>query len=274
MQTNKLYLSVALLVTLAVSGTAWGAVELARIGSKSLTDADMKTILGKMSDTQKQQLNSDNELKTRMVDNFVVEELFVQEGEKTGITKDKEFQLALERARRQLLAQQYLQKTVQPKITDGNVRKFFDGNKGRYSQDEVRASHVLVKTEAEAKEVYGKAKGGEDFDVLAKKYSKDPTAAQNNGDLGFFTRARMVPQFADAAFALKPGEISQPVKTPFGYHVIKVVEKRAGKAVKFEDVKDQVRGDFQNDSINELIGSLKKNHKVVVNEDKVKAMKF
>lgn len=266
-------LSLALAALLGAN-SAHASIELAKIGSKSLTDADVKTLMGAIPDAQKQQLNNDAEVKTRMVDNMVVEELFVLEAEKTGITKDKEFTQALERARRQLLAQRYLQKSIQPKVTDGNVKAFFDKNKNRYSQDEVHAFHVLLKTEKEAKEVYDKAKGGEDFEVLAKKYSKDPSAAQNMGDLGFFTRSRMVPPFADAAFSMNKGEISQPVKTPFGFHVIKVVDKREGKAVKFDEVKDQVRSDYQNESINELIANLKKNNKVTIFEDKVKALKF
>jgi len=264
----------ALALASLVSSPAFAAVELAKIGAKSITDADVKNVMGNIPEAQKQQINNDADVKARMVDNMVVEELFVMEAEKTGISKDKEFQTALDRARRQLLTQRYLQRSVQPKITDANMRKFFDKNKNRYSQDEVRASHVLLKSEAEAKEVYEKAKAGEDFEVLAKKYSKDPSVAQNMGDLGFFTRSRMVPQFADAAFSMKPGEISQPVKSPFGYHVIKMVEKKEGKPVKFDDVKDQVRGDFQNESINELIATLKKNNKVTIFEEKVKTLKF
>lgn len=264
--------ALVLAVTFAVP--AFAAVELAKIGNKSLTDADLKNLMGPIPEGQKQSINNDPDVKVRLLDNMVVDELFVQEAEKTGVSKDKEFQTALERARRQLLTQRFLQRSVQPKITDGNMKTFFEKNKTRYSQDEVRAYHVLLKTEAEAKEVFTKAKAGEDFEVLAKKFSKDPSVAQNMGDLGFFTRSRMVPQFADAAFSLKPGEISQPVKTPFGFHVIKVVEKKAGKPVKFDDVKEQVRGDLQNESINELISSLKKANKVTVFEDRVKTIKF
>jgi peptidyl-prolyl cis-trans isomerase C len=262
------------LVALLGADSASAAIELAKIGSKTLTDNDVKNLMGAIPEAQKQQLNNDADIKARMVDNMVVEELFVLEAEKTGVSKDKDFTLALERARRQLLAQRYLQKAVQPKVTDGNVKTFFDKNKTRYSQDEVHAFHVLLKTEKEAKEVYDKAKAGEDFEVLAKKYSKDPSAAQNMGDLGFFTRSRMVPPFADAAFSMNKGDISQPVKTPFGFHVIKVVDKREGKAVKFDEVKDQVRSDYQNESINDLIANLKKNNKVTIFEDKVKALKF
>lgn len=258
----------------AMSANAWAAVELAKIGTKSLTDSDMKSLITSIPDGAKQQINSDPNIKVRMVESFVAEELFVLEGEKTGIAKDKEFQVALENARRKLLASRYVQKNLGPKVTDANMRQFFDSNKLRYNQDEVHTYHILLKTESEAKEVYDKAKGGEDFEVLAKKYSKDPTSAQNMGDLGFMNRSRMPPQFSEAAFALKPGEISQPVKSPFGFHVIKMVAKRDGKPVKFDDVKEQVRGDFQNESMNDLVSSLKKSNKVVLYEDKIKSMKF
>ena len=272
----KKTLATGLLIATAVfaTGEAFAAVELARIGSKSITDSYVKEALTGLPQGQKEQLNSEDEARVRVVENMVVEELFVLEGEKSGITKDKEFVKALERAKRQLLAQRFLQKMVQPQITDGNMKKFFDQNKLRYSQDEVKASHVLVKTESEAKEVYAKAKAGEDFEVLAKKYSTDPSAAQNMGDLGFFTRSRMVPEFADAAFKMKAGEISEPVKTTFGYHVIKVTDVRKGKSVSFNDVKDQVRADYQNNAISELVDSLKKKNKVVVHEDKIKSFKF
>lgn len=272
MKKSMLALAVATLI--AGIGNAHAAIELAKIGTKALTDADMKNLVGPIPEGQKQQINSDVNIKTRMVDNLVAEELFVQEAEKTGLAKDKEFQTALERARRQLLANRYLQKSIMPKITDANMHKFFETNALRYSQDEVHAYHVLLKTEAEAKEVYDKAKAGEDFEVLAKKYSKDPSAAQNMGDLSFFTRSRMPPQFSDAAFSMKAGEISKPVKSPFGFHIIKVVELRKGKPVKFDDVKEQVAADFKNESINELISSLRKSNKVSINEENVKALKF
>ncbi|MFX5582991.1 peptidyl-prolyl cis-trans isomerase, partial [Acinetobacter baumannii] len=82
------------------------------------------------------------------------------------------------------------------------------------------------------------------------------------------------PQFADKAFSMAKGEISEPVKSPFGWHVIKVIDKKEGKPVKFDEIKDNVRQDFQSESINDLIASLKKSNKVVVHEDKVKGLKF
>lgn len=263
-----------ILFSLALASSAMAAVEVAKVGNKTITDQDIKNVLGNLPDAQRQQLNKEAESKNRIVENIVVEELLVQEAEKSGLSKDKDFIQALDRARRQLLSQRYIQKTLQPKVTDANVKSFFDKNQKRYSQDEVKASHILVNSEAEAKEVLAKAQKGEDFEVLAKKYSKDPSAAQNNGDLGFFTRNRMVPEFAEAAFAMKKGEIKGPVKTQFGFHIIKVTDTRAGKAVSFAEVKDQVKSDFQSVTYKGLIDGLKKDKHVSVNENNIKNLKF
>lgn len=264
----------ALLCLGFASSQSFAAIELAKVGNKTITDKDVKDALGSLPDAQRQQLNKEPESKSRIVENIVTEEVLVQEAEKAGIDKDKDFITALDRTRRQLLSQRFIQKSLQPKVTDANVKDFFDKHKLKYSQDEVKASHILLNSEAEANEVLAKAKKGEDFDTLAKKFSKDPSAAQNSGDLGFFTRARMVPEFADAAFAMNKGEIKGPVKSQFGFHIIKVTDKRAGKVVAFNDVKEQVKSDFQSETYRNLIDGLKKSKNVSINEKNVKDIKF
>ena len=104
---------------------------------------------------------------------------------------------------------------------------------------EVHARHILVETEDEAKAIKAELEKGADFAELAKKKSKDP-GASDGGDLGFFTKEQMVPEFSTVAFALEPGKISDPVKSQFGWHVIKVEEKRARKAPDFDQVKSQI----------------------------------
>src|SRR5436305_4950527 len=106
-------------------------------------------------------------------------------------------------------------------------------------EQEVHARHILVETEDQAKKVTEDLKKGADFAELAKKESKDP-GASDGGDLGFFTKEQMVPEFSTVAFALEPGKISDPVKTQFGWHIIKVEEKRTRKAPDFEQVKPQI----------------------------------
>jgi peptidyl-prolyl cis-trans isomerase D len=135
-------------------------------------------------------------------------------------------------------------------VTPQEVRRFYENNVGQYSTPEqVKASHVLIKTgegkdEAAARKtaetVLAKAKSGADFAELAKQYSEDESNSKTGGDLGFFGRGAMVPEFEQAAFGLDPGQISDIVKTQFGFHVIKVTEKKSGETRSFEDVRTQI----------------------------------
>src|SRR5438309_8488785 len=124
--------------------------------------------------------------------------------------------------------------------TDDNMKKVYeDAAKQISGEQEVHARHILVETEDQAKKIEDELKKGADFAKLAKKESKDP-GASDGGDLGFFTKEQMVPEFSTVAFALDPGKISDPVKTQFGWHIIKVEEKRTRKAPDFEQVKPQI----------------------------------
>lgn len=141
----------------------------------------------------------------------------------------------------------------QPAPTDAQVRDFYDKNPDKFKQDEsVRASHILFRVDekaadaekkkirAQADGVLKQARGGADFAELAKKHSSDGSA-QQGGDLDFFSRGQMVPAFEQAAFALQPGQISDVVTTQFGYHIIKVAERRPASTVAFDEVKDRIR---------------------------------
>ena len=256
---------------------AGAALEIARVGKTVLTAEDLKSKLGSLPPVQKQFLNRDDRAKSRLVENFITEELFVQEAEKAGLDKTSDFKEAMENQRRQLLAREFLKRNVESKLTDSAVKSYFNKNKQRYRTDEVHALHILVKTKAAADEVYEKAKktkSDADFKALAKKFSKDPSAPQNLGDLGFFRRSQMVPEFAEAAFGMKEGQISKPVKTDFGWHVIKVVGKKKGENAKFDAVKARVKSDLRNERLQSLVASLKKERKVTRKEENIEKLKF
>jgi peptidyl-prolyl cis-trans isomerase C len=137
-------------------------------------------------------------------------------------------------------------------VTDAEIREFYDKNPDKFKQPEaVRASHILIRVQpgdaaaqkkalATVQSLHRQAKAGKDFGDLARRHSND-SSAERGGDLGFFTRDRMVPEFANAAFALKPGQVSDIVQTSFGYHVIKVAERRPTISVPLEQVTGQVR---------------------------------
>lgn len=135
-------------------------------------------------------------------------------------------------------------KLLEPEITitDDELQKFFNDNKSSFDQPEqVKASHILVDTEEKAKEVKEKLAAGEDFAKLAGEYSTDTGTKDNGGDLGFFGKGDMVPEFEQVAFTLAVGQVSEPVKSDYGYHIIKVIEKQAAKEASFEESKAEVK---------------------------------
>ena len=163
-----------------------------------------------------------------------------KEAEDKKIADRDDFKTRLAFARNRLLMDNLLAVEGKAATTDENMKKVYEEAAKQISgEEEVHARHILVETEDQAKKVEEDLKKGADFAELAKKESKDP-GASDGGDLGFFTKDQMVPEFSAAAFALEPGKISDPVKTQFGWHVIKVEEKRTRKAPDFEQVKPQI----------------------------------
>jgi peptidyl-prolyl cis-trans isomerase C len=156
------------------------------------------------------------------------------------IENNDDFKKRLAFTRSRLLMDSLLASEGKAATTDEAMKKVYeDASKQISGEQEVHARHILVETEDEAKAVEEELKKGADFAELAKKKSKDP-GASDGGDLGFFTKDQMVPEFSAVAFALEPGKISDPVKSQFGWHVIKVEEKRARKAPEFSQVKGQI----------------------------------
>jgi peptidyl-prolyl cis-trans isomerase C len=156
------------------------------------------------------------------------------------VENSEDFKRRIAFARNRLLMDSLLASEGKTATTDEAMKKVYeDASKQITGEQEVHARHILVETEDEAKAVKAELDKGGDFAELAKKKSKDP-GASDGGDLGFFTKDQMVPEFSAVAFAMEPGKISDPVKSQFGWHIIKVEEKRSRKAPDFEQVKAQI----------------------------------
>ncbi len=162
----------------------------------------------------------------------------------------------------------YFKKHVVDTVTDADVKARYDKEVAALpKQEEVHARHILVKTEDEAKDVIKQLDAGKDFAELAKEKSTDPNK-DDGGDLGYFTRGRMVKEFEDAAFSLEKGTYSKtPVKTDFGYHVIKVEDKRDAPPPPFEQVQDQVRQLVMRDKYLALLNDAKAKAKVEITDE-------
>lgn len=186
----------------------------------------------------------------RLLDSMINERVLADAARQAGIDKDPAVQRQLAAAADQVLDNALLTKIVMPGITEQALHARYDKEfAGKPGAEEVHAKHILVESEDQAKQIIAELNKGGDFAALAKKYSKDPGSA-DGGDLGFFKKDEMVPAFADAAFALKPGQFTQtPVHTQFGWHVILLVDRRQSPPPSFEQVQDRLRQDMLKEGV-------------------------
>ena len=239
---------------------------LATVNGKDITKEQVKEIYDALPKENRPKFD---QASPGILNSLVEQTLLDQAVSKAGIAKEKNVKRNLEAIRGRLLREEYLRRKLEGKVTDSKVksryeklRKDFDG------QEEVKARHILVKTEDKAKKMIEKLKNGANFADLAKKESTGPSA-KSGGDLGFFVRGNMVPEFANAAFNLKKGEYTKaPVQTRFGWHVIKVEDRRTAKAPEFDKVKENIRRSLRDESFAKVIGELRKTAKIELKEKK------
>ena len=188
--------------------------------------------------------------------------MVTQAADKKNVADNPDFKRRLAFLRNKLLMGYELQEETKAAITDEALRQTYeDAVKSVGGQEEVRARHILVEKEDEAKAILEQLKGGADFATLAKEKSKDPGAAEG-GDLGYFSKEQMVPEFAEVAFKMYPGQLSNPVKTQFGWHIIKLEDKRTKQPPEFEKVKDQIEQFLARKAQTEFITKLRQTAKI------------
>ena len=216
--------------------------------------------------------------KKELLDTMVVRELILQQAGKDGIDKSQAVADKLEELKKRVVVEAFLKKKVeeQAKIGDAELQEFYNKNKDKFKTgDQVKASHILVKTEPEAQEILKQIKAGGNFEELAKKHSIDAAGAKG-GDLGWFGKGAMLPDFEKAVFGLKEGAVSGIVKTKFGYHIIKLTGKRAAGLRPFEEVKEQLKAamlpEKQQEIFKKLKDELKKSAKFSIKEDVLKSL--
>lgn len=193
-----------------------------------------------------------------LVERLVDFKLLAEAADAAGLAKDEEVKRRLAELREDVMREVYLERQIAERIDDASLRAryetFLEQNPGKA---EIHARHILVEDEATAKEVIAELDKGTDFAELAKERSTGPSSARG-GDLGFFTADQMVPEFSEQAFALNDGQHSEkPVQTQFGWHVIKVEERRTSAQPTFEAVEEQLREDLSRDAIGTVLNDLR-----------------
>jgi parvulin-like peptidyl-prolyl isomerase len=196
--------------------------------------------------------------KEKFLNKLIDEELILREAQKLNLHEKEDYKNRVEAFKRELLVDLYLQQYLKERNTKENQKKYYEEKKEKYMSPEmVRISIILVKTEDEAKEILKKVQEGEDFAGLARRYSKD-SSAEKGGDFGFRAKKALRKEFADAAFSMKTGEISSPIKTGDGYFIIKVTDYREKRIATFEEVEPEVASEYTNKILVERISELRK----------------
>jgi peptidyl-prolyl cis-trans isomerase C len=226
------------LLVLGFFATSAQAKVLAKVNGVEITDEDVKLALDDLGPGLPRQLEG-KARETYILDFLIDEQLVVQKAQADKMAETPEFAKKLAYLRDKALMETLLGKVALEAATDANIKQAYEeAAKNQKPETEVHAHHILVPTEDEAKAALKRVKGGEDFAKVATEVSKDP--GSKGGDLGWFTKDRMVPEFGEAAFKLEPGQISDPVKSQFGWHIIKLDEKRQKQFPALDQVRDQV----------------------------------
>ncbi len=235
-------------LTLALAGTAMPAISaaafaetkvVATINGIPVTDADLAIAdseigadMGTMPPVQKRM-----SLLEFLIDN----QLFAEAADAEKLGEGPDFETRLKYLKRRALRELYFDKVIKASVSETDARKIYDEQvKLIKPEEEVSARHILVETEEKAKEIKEKINAGGDFVALAKEFSKDPGSKDDGGNLGYFGHGQMVPQFEEVVFKLAKGEVSDPVKTQFGWHLIKIEDKRFKQPPAFDIVKDRI----------------------------------
>jgi len=221
-----------------LAASASEAKTVAKVGDVEITDEDVRIANDDLAASLPQQLEGAAK-DSYLVDYLIDLTLVAKSAETQKLAEGADFARRMAYFREKVLMEGLLSKTTKGSVTEEAMKKVYDDAAGaKKGEMEVRARHILVPTEDEAKAAIKRLQAGEDFAKVATELSKDP--GSEGGDLGYFTKDKMVPEFADAAFKLDVGKLSDPVKSQFGWHVIKVEDKRAKPFPSFDSVKDQL----------------------------------
>jgi peptidyl-prolyl cis-trans isomerase C len=242
---------------------------VATVNGLAVTEADMKLAEDEIG---RDLGNLPDQTKRRVLVEFLIENnLFAKAAETANLASGNDFDDRMKYWRNRALRDAYFDKEINGAISEAAAKTFYDDQiKGLKPKEEVQARHILVETEEKAKELKQKLADGGDFAALAKEHSKDPGTKDDGGMLGFFSAGQMVPDFEQAAFALKKGEISAPVKSQFGWHIIKLEDRRQKPPPTFDEVKDRILSSMMHKRAQSVAAKLREDAKIEYLDEGIK----
>ena len=246
MKTSRTVLAALLAASLSLAAPLVSAQNIAIVNGKAVPKARVDAMIDQIIKSPQQPgmppMARTPELEQKVKDEIVLREIYIQEAERLGLQRSPDYKTQMEFARQSILIRA-LFTDAEKKLgtTDAEARAEYDRIKAANGDKEYRARHILVEKEEEAKALIAQIKGGAKFEDLAKKNSKDPGSAENGGDLDWANPGNYVPEFSAAMTKLQKGQVTDtPVKSQFGFHVIKLEDVRAVQFPAFEEVKDQI----------------------------------
>lgn len=267
-----LLLTVSILSGCEQKGKSTGPA-LVKVGKSEITQDTFLKEISRIPEWAREQFTG-KEGKEKLLDEIIKRELVYQDAKKMKLDKDPEYLEKVKEFEKMTLIALILKKEVEDKakVDDAEVKEFFDKNADKFTiGTKIRASHILVETEDQAKKIRERINKGESFEKLAGTFSKDKGSASKGGDIGYFGSGQMVPEFERAVMGLKTNEISEPVKTRFGYHIIKLIDVAKGETASFEQSKEPIRKQLltekQKGLIDSYIGNLMKKTDIKKHED-------
>ncbi len=273
LKSSRMLTGLALVVaSLSLAGPTLAEDKVvAKVDGAPVTDKDLATLMTNLG----QQLAQvpEGARKRAALDRLIDMRILAAEADKEGLGKSPEFQARLDTIRQQLLITEFVKTKVEAGITEEMVKARYDKEAAGFAPpEELRARHILVKTKEEAEAIIKELDGGADFAKIATDKSQDPGSAAKGGDLDYFAAGDMVAPFEEAAQKLKIGEYTkEPVQTQFGFHVIKLEDRRKQPVPEFDKVKDQIKQTVVGEKFTETLQGLKKDVKIDIDEEALKA---
>lgn len=245
---------------------------LAKVDGKPISVDEVRLSIEMLPDAPRISLTHDKEALRRYVEEYAHKEMIYREALKQGIDKDPEVRRLVAAAEKTIVTQYMLDKTLadKVKVTDADLKKYFEEHKDEFTaEDQLTLAHIQFDSLKAAQEAAARLARGEDFAKLAQALSTDPMSKDKGGLLGTVERSKAPPEFLEVLAKMKKGEVSAPIKTQHGYHLVKLLDVQPGRLVAFEGVRDPLRRflaqEKQHQALEAYIAGLKKDYKVELN---------